>query len=498
MTRALQSHWQLINAFQIRGTGIAGNASTVPSQERRKARRTLKGDKMSKFRKLLGTLYVQVLIAVTAGIALGMLYPQLGTEFKPLGDGFIKLIKMVFAPVIFATVVLGIAKLENMKDLGRIGLRALIYFEVMSTFALALGLLTVNLLAPGAGMNIDPHALDAKSIASYTAVAKHDSFTGFLLQMIPVSVVDALARNEILQILLFSILFGVALARMGKRAEPVVHFLDAFSHSMFVIVGMIMRIAPLAAFGAMAFTVGKYGFGSIASLAKLMGAMYLTCFLFVAVVLGAIARLSGFSLWKFLKYMREEIFTVLGTCSSESVLPQMIGKLERVGCSKSVVGLVVPSGLTFNPDGQCIYYTMAAIFIAQATNTPLSLADQLIVLSVLMLTSKGSAGVTGAGFITLAATLASLGKIPVEGMVLLLGVDRFMSEARSITNTIGNAVGTMAIARWVGAMDVKKVQAVLNGEAGEQNSLVDDDAGAGRHAVPAVLIDAAGAGQRAA
>jgi aerobic C4-dicarboxylate transport protein len=432
---------------------------------------------MSKFKKLLGTLYVQVLIAVTAGIALGVFYPHLGTEFKPLGDGFIKLIKMVFAPVIFATVVLGIAKLENMKDLGRIGLRALIYFEVMSTFALVLGLFTVNLIGPGTGMNIDPHALDAKSIAAYTAVTKHDSFTAFLLHMIPVSVVDALARNEILQILLFSVLFGIALARMGKRAEPVVHFLDAFSHSMFVIVGMIMRLAPLAAFGAMAFTVGKYGFGSIASLAKLMGAMYLTCFLFVAVVLGTIARICGFSLWKFLKYMREEILTVLGTCSSESVLPQMIVKLERVGCSKSVVGLVVPSGLTFNPDGQCIYYTMAAIFIAQATNTPLTLADQLIVLSVLMLTSKGSAGVAGAGFITLAATLASLGKIPVEGMVLLLGVDRFMSEARAITNTIGNAVGTMAVARWVGAMDVKKVHAVLNGETPEQNGLAEHESG---------------------
>jgi aerobic C4-dicarboxylate transport protein len=280
--------------------------------------------------------------------------------------------------------------------------------------------------------------------------------------MIPSSIVDALAKNDILQILVFSIMLGVALAKMGKKADPVVNFLSAFSHSMFSIVGMIMRVAPLAAFGAMAFTVGKYGFGSILSLAKLMGTMYLTCFLFVVIVLGAIARISGFSLWKFLRYMKEELFTVLGTSSSESVVPQMMGKLERIGCSKPVVGLVVPSGLTFNPDGQCIYYTMAAIFIAQATNTPLTLMDQLVVLGVLMLTSKGSAGVTGSGFITLAATLASLGKIPVEGMVLLLGVDRFMSEARAITNTIGNAVGTMAIARWVGAMDVEKVHAVLD------------------------------------
>jgi aerobic C4-dicarboxylate transport protein len=451
---------------------------------------------MSKLKKLLGMLYFQVLIAVIAGVALGVFHPHLGADLKPLGDGFVRLIKMVFAPVIFATVVLGIAKLENMKELGRVGLRALLYFEVLSTFALAIGLITVNLIGPGVGMNVDPHTLDAKSIATYTTAVKHETVSGFFLQMIPNSIVESLAKNDILQILLFSILLGVALARMGKKAAPVVSFLEAFSHSMFMIVGMIMRIAPLAAFGAMAFTVGKYGFGSIMSLARLMGTMYLTCVLFVAIVLGAIARLSGFSLWKFLKYLREELFTVLGTSSSESVLPQMMVKLERVGCSKSVVGLVVPSGLTFNPDGQCIYYTMAAIFIAQATNTPLSLMDQIVVLGVLMLTSKGSAGVTGSGFITLAATLASLGKIPVEGMVLLLGVDRFMSEARAITNTIGNAVGTMAIARWVGAMDVQRVQAVLNGEAGDDAPLSGEEPEAGaeqpRHA-PGMLLDAAAA-----
>jgi aerobic C4-dicarboxylate transport protein len=417
---------------------------------------------MLTLKKLLGTLYIQVLLAVAAGIALGFFYPSLGADLKPLGDGFVKLIKMVFAPVIFATVVLGIAKLDNLKELGRVGFRALIYFEVLSTFALAIGLILVNLVGPGVGMNVDPHTLDTKSIASYTSSVKHDTFSGWVLQMIPSSIVDALAKNDILQILVFSIIFGIALARMGKLADPVVNFLSSFSHAMFVVVRMIMRVAPGAAFGAMAFTVGKYGFGSILSLAKLMGTMYLTCIFFVAVVLGSIARASGFSLWKLLKYLREELFTVLGTSSSESVVPQMMDKLERVGCSKPVVGLVVPSGLTFNPDGQCIYYTMAAIFIAQATNTPLTLMDQVVVLGVLMLTSKGSAGVTGSGFITLAATLASLGKIPVEGMVLLLGVDRFMSEARAITNTIGNAVGTMAIARWVGAMDVAKVRAVLD------------------------------------
>lgn len=415
--------------------------------------------------RLLGKLYVQVLIGVTIGVLVGMLHPTLGTDLKPVGDAFIKLIKMVFAPVIFATVVLGIAKMESMKELGRVGMRALLYFEILSTFALALGLVVVNVVQPGQGMHIDPASLDTKSIANYTAsAAKSMGFVEFLLNMIPSSLAEAFVKNEILQILVFSTLFGVALSRMGPRARPVVDFLESFSHGMFDIVGMVMRVAPLAACGAMAFTVGKYGLGSILSLGKLMGAMYLTCALFVAVVLGVICRWCGFSLWKFLKYLREELFTVLGTSSSESVVPQLMKKLEHVGVPKPVVGLVVPSGLTFNPDGQCIYYTMAAIFIAQATDTPLSLMDQLVVLGVLMLTSKGSAGVTGSGFITLAATLASMGKIPVAGMVLLLGVDRFMSEARAITNTIGNAVGTLAIARWVGDLDQTRVRQVLDGE----------------------------------
>jgi aerobic C4-dicarboxylate transport protein len=414
--------------------------------------------------RFFGKLYVQVLIGVCAGVLLGILSPQLGSDLKPLGDAFIKLIKMVFAPIIFATVVLGIARMENMKELGRVGIRALVYFEVLSTFALVIGLVVVNVLQPGQGMNIDPATLDTKAIASYTAsAAKPAGVVDFLLNMIPASVVDALAKNDILQILVFSTLFGVALSHIGARAKPVIDFLDSFVHGVFSIVGMIMRLAPLAAFGAMAFTVGKYGIGSILSLGKLMGAMYVTCLLFIVIVLGIISRVSGFSLWKFLKYIKDEIFTVLGTSSSESVVPQLMRKLENVGVAKPVVGLVVPSGLTFNPDGQCIYYTLAAIFIAQATNTPLTLMDQLIVLGVLALTSKGSAGVTGSGFITLAATLASLGKIPVAGMVLLLGVDRFMSEARAITNTIGNAVGTMAIARWVGSLDRTRMQRVLDG-----------------------------------
>ena len=431
--------------------------------------------------RFFGKLYVQVLIGVTAGVALGVFAPSLGTDLKPLGDVFIKLIKMVFAPIIFATVVLGIARMENMKELGRVGVRALIYFEVLSTLALALGLIVVNFVQPGSGMNVDAAQLDTKAISSYTATAaKPTGFVEFLLNMVPSSIVDALAKNDILQILVFATLFGVALSHIGTRAKPVIDFLDSFVHGVFSVVGMIMRLAPLAAFGAMAFTVGKYGLGSIVSLGKLMGTMYLTCLLFVVLVLGGIARLCGFSLWKFLKYIKDEIFTVLGTSSSESVVPQLMRKLEHAGVSKPVVGLVVPSGLTFNPDGQCIYYTMAAIFIAQATNTPLTLTDQLVVLGVLALTSKGSAGVTGSGFITLAATLASMGKIPVAGMVLLLGVDRFMSEARAITNTIGNAVGTLAVARWVGSLDRARLNRVLgareDGEDLHELYEVDDEA----------------------
>jgi aerobic C4-dicarboxylate transport protein len=416
------------------------------------------------FKQVFGKLYFQVLIGVAAGVVLGLIEPKLAIDVKPLGDVFVKLIKMVFAPIIFATVVLGIARMENMKQLSRVGFRALIYFEVLSTFALALGLVVVNLVQPGSGMNIDAATLDAKSIASYTASgAKQPGIIEFLMNMVPSSMIDAFAKNDILQILVFATLLGVALSHIGARAKPVIDFLDSFVHGVFGIVGIIMRLAPIAAFGAMAFTVGKYGVGSVASLGKLMACMYLTCILFVTVVLGAIARLSGFSLWKFLRYIRDEIFIVLGTSSSESAMPQLMRKLENVGVDKPVVGLVLPAGLTFNPDGQCIYYTMAAIFIAQATNTPLTLTDQLVILGVLTLTSKGSAGVVGAGFVTLAATLASMGKIPVAGMVLLIGVDRFMAEARSITNTIGNAVATMAIARWVGALDLRRAHDVLNG-----------------------------------
>ena len=415
-------------------------------------------------KRIFGKLYVQVLIAVILGAIVGVFVPETGTALKPLGDAFIKLIKMLLAPVIFLTVVTGIARMENMKELGRVGFRALIYFEVVSTLALVVGLVVVDVFKPGAGMNIDVASLDTSSLATYTSAVKHASFMDFVMSIIPDTIVDAFAKGNVLQILLFSILLGVALAHVGPRAKVFVDTLDSLMQGMFRIVNMVMRLAPIGAFGAIAFTIGKYGFGSLFSLGKLMACVYLTCAVFVIFVLGPICRYSGFSLWKFLKFIKEELFTVLGTSSSESVLPQMISKMEKAGVSKPVAGLIIPSGLTFNPDGQAIYYTIAAIFIAQATNTPLTLTDQLIVLAVLMFTSKGSAGVTGSGFIILAATLSSLGTIPVAGMVLLLGVDRFMSEARAITNTIGNGVGTMAIAKWVGALDTVKMHKALNGE----------------------------------
>ncbi|MDH4554088.1 dicarboxylate/amino acid:cation symporter [Pseudomonas sp. BN417] len=415
-------------------------------------------------KRMLSKLYVQVLIAVIVGAIVGVVVPETGEALKPIGDAFIKLIKMLLAPVIFLTVVTGIARMENMKELGRVGFRALIYFEVVSTLALLIGLVVVQVFQPGAGMNIDPATLDGASIASYTSAAKQSSFMGFLLGIIPDTIVDAFAKGNILQILLFSILLGVALAKAGPKGQLFVDSLDSLMRGMFVVVNMVMRLAPIGAFGAIAFTIGKYGFGSLFSLGKLMACVYLTCIFFVVFILGPICRYAGFSLWKFLRFIKEELFTVLGTSSSESVLPQMIAKMEKAGVSKPVAGMIIPSGLTFNPDGQAIYYTIAAIFIAQATNTPLSLSDQLIVLAVLMFTSKGSAGVTGSGFIILAATLASLGTIPVAGMVLLLGVDRFMSEARAITNTIGNGVGTMAIAKWVGALDTEKMRKALDGQ----------------------------------
>ncbi|HXP95895.1 MAG TPA: C4-dicarboxylate transporter DctA [Telmatospirillum sp.] len=411
-------------------------------------------------------LFFQVVVATCIGIGLGIFYPHFAESLKPLGDGFIRLIKMIFAPVIALTVILGVARMENMRDLGRVGVVSLVYFEVVSTFALVLGLVTVHLLQPGAGMNIDPATLDTKALASFTA-AKSLTFEDFVLNIIPTSVIDSFAKNDVLQIIFFSVLLGVALSALGKRAKPLVETLESLTESVFYIVRLIMRLAPIGTLGAIAFTVGKYGSGSILSMGKVMGAMYLTAFLFIAIVLNVIARFSEFSLWKLIKYIKDELVTVFATGSSESGLPQIMEKLVKLGVPRTVVGITIPAGLTFNPDGQCIYYTLAAIFIAQATNTPLTITDQLIVLGVLMVASKGSAGVTGSGFITLAAVLASLGKIPVAGMVLLLGVDPFMSRARGFTNTLGNTVAAMAIARWVGAADMAVVNANL--EIGPEN-----------------------------
>jgi aerobic C4-dicarboxylate transport protein len=417
--------------------------------------------KGSERKPLYKHLYFQVLVAIAIGVILGYKYPAAGAAMKPLGDAFIKMIKMMIAPIIFTTVVLGIAKIGDMKKVGRVGLKALIYFELVSTFALAIGLIVVNLVRPGAGINADVSTLDTKAIASYTTSAESHSTVDLLMRLIPDSAVGAFASGEILQVLFFSILFGVALARFGNKGQPLVDLLDQLSHVLFDVIGIIMRLAPIGAFGAMAFTVGKYGVITLLSLGKLMACVYLTCVVFVFVVLGTIARQTGFSIWQFLRYIKDEIVIVLGTSSSEAALPRMITKLENVGCAKSVVGLVIPAGYSFNLDGTSIYLTMAAVFIAQATNVPLSLEHQLSILGVLLLTSKGAAAVTGGGFITLAATLSSTKSVPVAGLTLLIGVDRFMSEARAITNLIGNGVATMVVARWEGALDMDRMRAVL-------------------------------------
>ena len=416
----------------------------------------------------LSSLYVQVLIAIAIGVLVGFFFPTTGAALKPLGDGFIKLIKMMIAPIIFCTVVVGIAGMEDMKKVGKTGGLALLYFEVVSTLSLIVGLIIVNVVQPGAGMNVDPATLDTKGIASYTGPGKLETTTEFLLHIIPTTVVDAFAKGEILQVLLFAVLFGFALHRFGGRGTLVFDFIEKFSHVLFSIVGMIMRVAPIGAFGAMAFTIGKYGIGSLLSLGKLMGAFYATCLIFIFIVLGLIARAHGFSVWKLVKYIKEELLIVLGTSSSESVLPRMMAKMENLGVRKSTVGLVIPTGYSFNLDGTSIYLTMAAVFVAQATNTPLDLTQQLTLLAVLLLTSKGAAGVTGSGFIVLAATLSAVGHVPVAGLALILGIDRFMSEARALTNLVGNAVATVIVARWTGDVDMPRLQAHLDGETPDE------------------------------
>jgi aerobic C4-dicarboxylate transport protein len=409
------------------------------------------------------SLYFQVLVGIALGIVFGFLAPERAAAMKPLGDGFIKLVRMLIAPIVFTTVVVGIAHMGAMKDVGRIGLRALIYFEVVSTIALLIGLVVVTVLQPGAGLGFDPATADLKAVAQYTSASQHLSTIDFLLNVIPDTVVGAFARGEVLQVLLFSVVFGLALLRLGPRVARLVDLISMASDALFDVVGLIMRLAPIGAFGAMAFTVGRYGIGSLISLGKLMAGVYLTCAFFVFVVLGAIAAATGFSILKFLKYISEEILIVLGTSSSESALPRIMAKLEHLGCAKPVVGLVVPTGYSFNLDGTSIYMTMAAIFVAQASNVHLTLGQELGVLGVLLLTSKGAAAVTGSGFVTLAATLAAFPTIPVAGLTLLLGVDRFMSEARAITNLIGNAVATMVIAKWDGALDLARARRILDG-----------------------------------
>jgi aerobic C4-dicarboxylate transport protein len=384
---------------------------------------------------------------------------------KPLGDGFIKLIRMIIAPVIFTTVVAGIATMGDIKELGRIGVKTLLYFEIITTpLALLIALIVVNLLEPGIGINADPATLDSKAVAAYASSAQALSTVEFILNIIPTTLVDAFARGEILQVLLVSVLFGLSLLFLGETGRPLVGFIEQFSHALFGMVGIIMRAAPIGAFGAMAFTIGTYGIGTLLSLGKLMGSFYLACLVFVFAGMGVIARAAGFSLWKFLKYIKEEILIVLGTSSSESVLPRIMAKLEHLGCARRVVALVVPTGYSMNLDGTSIYMAMAAIFIAQATNTPMSLGQQLGLMALLLLTSKGAAGVTGSGFVTLAATLAAFPTLPVAGLTLLIGIDRFMSEARAITNLIGNGLAAVVVARWDGALNVRRMNRILNGE----------------------------------
>jgi aerobic C4-dicarboxylate transport protein len=404
-------------------------------------------------RKLGGSLYFWVLVAIALGVTIGIIAPATGAAMKPLGDGFIKLIKMIIAPIIFCTVVLGIAGTGDLKKVGRTGGLALLYFEAVSTLALLLGLIIVNVVRPGAGMNIDIRTLDASSVSAYAGQGKMMSTVDLLMNIIPATFVDAFAKGEILQVLLLAVLFGIALQHLGVRGESVYQFIEKVSTILFEIVRMIMRVAPIGAFGAMAFTIGKYGVGTLLSLAKLMGTFYLTCLVFVFVVLGLIARLHGFSIWKFLRYIREELLIVLGTSSSEAALPTLMAKMERLGAGRSTVGLVIPAGYSFNLDGTSIYLTMAAIFVAQATNSPMTWQSQLTLLGVLLLMSKGAAGVTGSGFIVLAATLSAVGNVPVGGLAIILGIDRFMSEARALTNIVGNGVASIVVAKWTGDLD---------------------------------------------
>ncbi len=408
-------------------------------------------------------LYVQVLAAIIAGVLLGHFYPTTGEALKPLGDAFIKLVKMVIAPVIFLTIVTGIAGMRDLASVGRVAGKAFIYFLFFSTLALIVGMIVANVVQPGAGLNIDPATLDTSKIADYAEKAHETTLTGFLTGIIPDTFLSSMTEGNILQVLLVSILFGIALALTGDRGAKVLDLLDDVSIAFFKLVGIVMKAAPIGAFGAMAFTIGKYGVGALANLALLVGTFYFTSILFVVVVLGVVARMAGFSIFTLIRYLKAELLLVLGTSSSESALPSLIEKMERAGCPKSIVGLVVPTGYSFNLDGTNIYMTLAALFIAQACNVDLTLGQQLLLLAVAMLSSKGAAGVTGAGFITLAATLSIVPSVPVAGMALILGIDRFMSECRSLTNFVGNAVATIVVARWEGKFDRAQFEAAVAG-----------------------------------
>jgi aerobic C4-dicarboxylate transport protein len=404
--------------------------------------------------KFFKILYIQVLIAITIGVLLGAFYPDFAVQLKPLGDAFIKLIKMMIAPIIFCTIVTGIAGMQNTKKIGSVGLKAILYFEVVTTLALLIGLLVINVLKPGVGMNIDPATLDTKSVENYITESKSQSVGDFLMHIIPENIVNAISTSNILQVLFFSVLLGIALSKIGDKAAPLLKGIQSLETALFAIIKIIMKVAPLGALGAMAFTVGKYGLGSLSQLGQLMGSFYLTCLLFIVIVLGGILKAAGFNLFRLLAYIKEELLIVLGTSSSEAALPSLMNKLEKVGCSEPVVGLVIPTGYSFNLDGTSIYLTMAAIFLAQATNTPLDFGHQVTLLMVLLLTSKGAAGVTGSGFIVLAATLPTVGHIPVAAIALIFGIDRFMSEGRAITNIIGNTVATIVIAKWEKEIDL--------------------------------------------
>jgi aerobic C4-dicarboxylate transport protein len=412
--------------------------------------------------RLVRSLYLQVLLAVAVGVLIGHFHPGLGVALKPLGDGFIKLIKMLIAPIVFTTVVGGIARMGDLRKVGTVGLKTIVYFEVVTTLALMIGLVVGKVVRPGAGMHASH--LDAGAVAAYTGGARAAGATDFILGIIPRTIVDAFAQGDVLQVLLFSLLFGVAVAALGPRVSALVELVDQIGHAMFRIVGLLMRLAPLGALGAIAFTVGKFGLGTLVSLGELVACFYLTSVLFIVLVLGVIGRMVGFSIFRFVRYIADEIFVVFGTSSSESVLPRLIVKMERAGCPPGIVGMVVPLGYSFNLDGTSIYLTLATLFVAQATDTPLSLTQELGLLAVLLLTSKGSAAVTGGGFVTLAATLSATRTVPLAGLSLLLGVDRFMSEARAITNLIGNGVATLAIARWERVLDRECMTRALRGE----------------------------------